>query len=320
MSIVLEAFPKVSRELVVKSGYIATKYSFSFHDNGEIRQLSATPTDSSTSRTAVLKLEDQGCKWHPEDYDLIAECRSIITTPAFFFGPNGLASNNGIIGVAIMWTAPDASIRGVEPIGELSKNEMGPCEIRGNVRFPSQLLRGTLVMQTVLYLKRRGNIAENEKHLACFTGTILGVLDETKVIIDGNGSLFPIHMVSNLTEPLWWVQCNWEDPTQDSFTDDNFCIYLNSAHKDFAALNDNEGIKNSPLLMEIICSSLQLLVMKVLNDDVYRDNTIQGNGLNPGSISSVINYFIHLYSWAYDPGNPDVLARDIRRSMMKMML
>ena len=55
-----------------------------------------------------------------------------------------------------------------------------------------------------------------------FTGTILGVLDETKVIIDGNGSLFPIHMVSNLTEPLWWVQCNWEDPTQDSFTDDNF--------------------------------------------------------------------------------------------------
>ena len=59
MSIVLEAFPKVSRELVVKSGYIATKYSFSFHDNGEIRQLSATPTDSSTSRTAVLKLEDQ---------------------------------------------------------------------------------------------------------------------------------------------------------------------------------------------------------------------------------------------------------------------
>ena len=41
MAIVLEAFPKVSRELVVKSGYIATKYSFSSHDNGEIRQLSA---------------------------------------------------------------------------------------------------------------------------------------------------------------------------------------------------------------------------------------------------------------------------------------
>lgn len=320
MAIVLEAFPKVSRELVVKSGYIATKYSFSFHDNGEIRQLSATPTDSSTSRTAVLKLEDQGCKWHPEDYELIAECKSIITTPAFFFGPNGLAPNDGIIGVAIMWTAPDASVRGVEQVGELSKKEMGPCEIKGSVRFPPQLLRGTLVMQTVLYLKRRGNVAENEKHLAYFTGTILGVLDETKVIIDGNGSLFPIHMVSNPTEPLWWVQCNWEDPTQDSFTDDNFCIYLNSAHKDFAALNVNEGIKNSPLLMEIICSSLQLLVMKVLNDDVYRDSTIQGNGLNPGSISSVINYFIHLYSWAYDPVNPDVLARDIRRSMMKMML
>lgn len=320
MAIILEAFPKVSRELVVKSGYIATKYSFSFHDNGEIRFLSSTPTDSSTSKTAVLKLEDQGCKWHPEGNELIVECKSIITTPAFFFGPKGLAPNDGIIGIAIMWAAPDANVRGVEKIGELTKGEMGPCEINGRVRFPAQLLRGTLVMQTVLYLKKRGDVAENEKHLARFTGTILGVLDETKVIIDGNGSLFPIHTVSNPTDPLWWVLCNWEDPTQDSFTDDNFCIYLNSAHKDFAALNVNEGIKNSPLLMEIICSSLQLLIMKVLNDDVYRDNTIQGNGLQPGSISAIINYFIRSYSWVYDPNNPELLAMSIRKSVMKKML
>ena len=319
MAILLEAFPKVSRELVVKAGYIASKYSFSFRDNGEIRNLESSPTDSSTSKTSVLKLDDPGCKWHPEEYELVAECKCIINTPMFFFGPSGLASCDGTIGIAILWMAPDASIRGVERIGELTRSMCAPCEISGKVCFPAKMLRGTLSMQTILYLKDRGNAKEDEKHLARFTGTILGVLDETKVIIDGSGSMFPIHMVNNPTEPLWWVQCNWEDPTQDAFSDDNFCLYLNAAHKDFASLNVNEGVKNSPLLMEIFCASIELLVVKVLGDEDYSEQTKQGNNLRPGSISSVINYFIHLHNWKYDKDNPEALAMDIRRSLMKMM-
>lgn len=320
MAITLNAFPKISRELIVKSGYISTKYNFSFHDNGISRELHSSVTDSSTSKTAVLKLEDQGCKWHPEDHELVAECRNIFTTPLFFFGPKGIVPNDGTLGIAIMWMAPDTSIRGIEPVGEMRRNTPAPYEIRGEIKFPEKMLRGTLILQTVLYLKDRGKVEDDEKHLAHFTGTILGVMDETKVIIDGNGSLFPIHTVYSPTEPLWWVRCNWEDPTQDAFNDDNFCIYLNSAHKDFALMNVNEGMKGSPLLMEIICSAVQLLVMKVLGDSIYVDDTIHGNNLKAGSVSSVINYFINLYGWVYDRETPEALAMDIRRTLMKKVL
>ena len=320
MAIVLEAFPKVSRELVVKSGYISTKYSFSYHDNDVLRNLTATPTDSSNSKAAILQIEDG--KWHPEENGIIIDCKCAISTPAFLFGPKGLAAQNGgIIGVAIMWMAPDASVRGVERIGSLTKRNSGPCEITGRIKFPSKLLRGTLVLQTILYLKHKGSISEDETHLAQFSGTVLGILDETKVIIDGNGSIFPIHMVKNPIQPLWYVNCSWEDPTRDLFTDDNFCICFNTAYKDFDALRINEGIKGSPLLFEIICSALQILMTKVLNDPSARDATLRGDSeLRPGSISSVVNYLIHLHNWTYDPENPDVLAMDIRKSMMKMML
>ena len=162
MALILEAFPKVSRELIVKSGYISSKYSFSFHDNGVLRSLDAAPTDTSTSKMAVLKLEDQGCKWHPENFELIAECKSIISTPAFFFGAKGLVPKNAVLGVAVLWMAPDASIRGVERIGQLISNDFGPCEIYGKIKFPSQLLRGTLTLQTILYLKERGNPEDDE--------------------------------------------------------------------------------------------------------------------------------------------------------------
>ena len=320
MSIVLEAFPKVSRDLLVMTGYISTKYEFSFRYRGETHLLNAVNTDSSTSKSAVVQMEDPGGEWHPEKHELSVKCKCIINNPLFLFGENGLApSLNSEIGVGIMWLAPDSSIRGIQPVGIIRSDSTEACVIDSNIHFDSKTLRGNLFLQTVLYLKKRGTPSEKEKHLARYSGTILGVLDETRVIIDGNGSMFPIHMVANPTEPLWWVHCRWEDPTQDSFTDDNFCIYLNTAHKDYGYLNANEGIKNSPLLMEILCSSIQMLVMKVLNDSVYRDDTIHGVDLKQGSVSSVVNYFIHVYSWSYDKDNPEALAASIRKSLMQKL-
>ncbi len=317
MAIVLEAFPKVSRELIVKTGYISSKYVFSFRDHGENRKLDAVPTDASNSRSAVLQMEDPAGKWHPEEYGLSVRCRSIINTPSFLFGPNGLAAYDGSeIGLAVMWMAPDSSIRGIETIGVIRSEDIYPCIVEKEFGFRPKLLRGDLIMQTILYLKKKGNQSEKEKHLAQITGTILGVLDETKVIIDGNGSMFPIRTMQNPTEPLWWVYCGWEDPTQDKFSDDNFCIYLNSAHKDYGALNANEGIKNSPLLMEILCSAVQILIMKVLNDTAYSYDTIHGHNLKEGSVSSVVNYFYHAYKWSYDKDDPEKLASSIRKTLM----
>ena len=320
MAVLLEAFPKMSRDLLVKTGYSSAIYEFYYRYQGEMRELKADTADTSTSRASVLQLTDQACQWHPESSNLVAKCHCEINVPMFLFGENGLAAENGgVIGVAVMWMNPDASQRGVVTIGEINKTSPAPCIIEGNISFMPKQLRGTLILQTVLYLKERGLPKGLEKYQAAYTGTILGILDETRVIIDGNGSLFPIHEISSPNEPLWWVRCEWEDPLEDSFTDDNFCIYLNTAHKDFATLNVNEGLKNSALLMEIICGALQTLIMKVLNDDTARDATIRGAGIQQGSISSMVNYILHTFQINYDQNNPENLAIDVRKAMMKMV-
>jgi hypothetical protein len=320
MAVILEAFPKMSRELLVKTGYNATIFNFLYKFHGENYELEATTADTSTSRAAVYQLRDPRCQWHPEQNNLVIECKCIINTPTFLFGKNGLAAvDGGVLGVAIMWMTPDASVRGVVPIGELRKNTPAPAEIKGSLNFKEQQLRGTLILQTILFLKEKGNPEGIEKYQASQTGTILGVLDETRVIIDGNGSMFPIQEKASPTDPLWWVTCDWEDPTEDKFTYDNFCVFLNTAHKDYTNLNANEGLKNSPLLMEIICAALQILVTKVLMDPAAKDATINGKGLQPGSVSSVIHYLLRIYDWHFDPQNPERLSIDIRKSMMKML-
>lgn len=318
MAVLMEAFPKLSHDLFVKTGYCSATYEFYYHDQGEVRRLRSDTADSSNTRSAILQLEDDACRWHPENYDLIARYRSIINVPSFLFGEKGLASGNGgIIGLALMWMNPEATQRGAIPIGEISSEARHPAIIEAEVTFPPGHLRGNLILRTVIYLKNPGRPEESERFLATRAGTILGVLDDTKVIIDGNGSVFPIYEVSVPGEPLWWVQCEWEDPRVDSFTDDNFCLYLNRAHRDYPSLNENGGPKNSALLLEIICSALQILITKVLDDDAARDDTIQGNCLQAGSVSAMVNYLLHTFDIRDEHENPEKMAMDIRKALGK---
>lgn len=316
MDIIIEAFPKLTGEMLGKSGYASADYVFSFNDNDITRRLvSSIKTYVHNSRTLILK--DECGRWNSEDYGLTVEYNAAIDTPTVFFGPQGIAAEKeSVVGVALIWEDPNSQLRGAIHIGEFSHKVQKPFALHGVLNFPSNTLSGELTLKSVLYLKKSGTPSGSEKHLANNPGTVLGSLDETVVIIDGNDSIIPVHNVSKPGEPLWWVVCKWDDPTCDLFSDDYFCIYINKAHKDFSSLYSNEGIKQSPLLLEIFSSSLQLLVSKVLSDSSYGQQTIKGEKLASGSISSVVNYFIRVYGWSYNAYNPEELAISIRKTLM----
>ena len=318
MGFSLDAFPKMTKPLYIKTGFSTEGFKFGYHYKGEMRALKAEPALTSTSKCTVLQLTDQVAQWNPDENNLFAEYKCSFRTPRFFFGENGLAPlNNSVIGVALIWQDPDANQRGVEPIGAILSNVNKICNISGKIFFKENQLKGTLVLQTVLFLKKKGAPNQWEKHLAGLEGTIFGIVDETRIIIDGNGSIFPIHEVKSPNEPLWWIKCEWEDPRSDRFTDENICLYFNTAHKDYPSLKINEGIKNSPLLTEILCSALQIIVSKVLNDDIARTDTIHGSNLEEGSISSMVHYFLNTFGINYSKDNPETVAIEVRKAVMK---
>ena len=320
MGISLDAFPKMTRSLYVKTGYSSGVFKFNYYYKGEMRSLKAEATDTSTSKCTVLKLSDQVAQWNPEENNLFVEYNCSFRSPQFLFGEQGLAALNGsVIGVALLWLDPDANQRGVQAIGDIASSTNKPCSISGRLAFPEKQLKGTLELQTVLYLKKRGLPNNRERHLAILEGTIFGIIDVTRIVIDGNGSIFPVHEIKALNEPLWWIRCDWEDPRLDRFTDENVCLFLNTAHKDYPSLNINEGIKNSPLLMEIVCSALQIIIVKVLNDDAATSDTINGSNLEEGSISSVVHYFLNTFGINYSKDNPELLAIDVRKAIMRML-
>lgn len=316
--VILNSFPIITREIRTKIGYGASTYSFSFDFNGTRFPLESSSTEgslnSNTNRAEVLKMEDPNGRWHPRSNNLNVDAMCVINAPRFLFGSKGVAAVKSTIGIGILWTAKDAGIRGVFPIGEIKSTDNGPVDITGSVTFQPHTLRGILSLKTILYLKDAGDAAEDEKYLANRPGTILGTMDETRVIIDGKGSLFPIIETNSPGEPLWWVKCEWTDATQDSFSD-NFSIYLNRANKNYPSLNENDGLKKSPLLQEIIAGALQILITNVLSDTAVCTDTINGQNLAPGSVSAVVNYFLHSLDVDTNINDPQGMALQLRRSL-----
>ena len=88
-------------------------------------------------------------------------------------------------------------------------------------------------------------------------------------------------------------------------------------------MNEKELIKllqkNKIDPVQIVTFTGKAVEVKVLNDDTARDATIRGAGIQQGSISSMVNYILHTFQINYDQNNPENLAIDVRKAMMKMV-
>ncbi len=312
MTVRLRSFPILTKEMKTKIGFSSTPFQFSYESNGIVRYLSSDYDNDSSGmgNISVTRINDPSGDWHPEDYELSMSKSITISVPKFLFGVSGIAPLSGTVGIAFMWTARDASVRGAAEVGEFGFGNI-PFRTEASMTLPAHTLRGSVNVSTVLFLKSAGQPKKSEGHLAGITGTILGILDETKLIIDGNGSLFPVMLVEKANAPLWWVEYSSDEPLTDRFDEDHFCLFLNKSNPAYPELNKPEGIQNSPLFLEIISSAIQILIARVLEEDETGD-TLRGENMDPESVSAVVHYLISSYELADEIKAPDELAKKIR--------
>lgn len=307
-------FPVLTEELLSKIGFQASNYFFEYTRGNSKRSLTAKPVDAEAYRNEYI-ISDEKSEWTADKYNLRIERNYEIYNPQALFGPHGVAPLKSELGLALIWTSKTSNQRGTWVISGF-KCSKKPLDMRMKQEFYVGQLRGVVKLQTVLYLKDPMWRNKNEFHLANNAGTILGILDEFTIIIDGKGSVFPIVETSEASQPLWWVRCDWSDPQEDSFDQENVAIYLNKAHKNYNLLDLDKGLTNSPVLVEIVASALQIIVQKVKEDNQWHE-IVNGNNLLTGSIAMAVNYFINTFSWDFN--SPEKLALTIRQDIEKRM-
>ena len=307
MSVSLPLFPVLTKEKRHKIRFtVIEDYKFLYQRDGEAYLLTS---DETYDGSGIYKIIDDRGNWNPNEDNLCITRLFYFSNTSSLFGADGLACSNAVIGVALMWTSADSKQRGVIPIGEIINNN-NTEEFDLEYEFNRAQLRGRIDVKTILYIKKSGVPEKNEMHLANQSGYVLGEIDHNSILIDGSGSVFPIYEISDPNQTLWYVQCNWDDPTYDSFSE-SIELVINRAHKNFKYLDRTKRTFNVQLMNEIMAQTLLIIVSKVKDDPNYWEDTINGNNLQKGSVSEAVSYFINTLGW--DTLSPETLSISIHK-------
>ncbi|MDB5937387.1 MAG: hypothetical protein JWQ01_4731 [Massilia sp.] len=220
------------------------------------------------------------------------------------FGVGGLAPRSATLLLVLEWVSVDSGWRCFgEPWpfnAQDQQKEQGPIGLW--IRFPPNSIRGKGTLTPQLLLADPGQPTADESMLAGTAGYRFGPLDSgTDIVIDGDGSLFPI-LEEDLgpLAPLWEFRKDWTDPFEEDFSVAYLALALNTSHPDYGYLKNSNAIAAStwtPLLRQVVASWLVVLILELQHgsgedfEDIASGKS--GRAL-PGSIADAVSYILRI--------------------------
>lgn len=314
MSSPIFLYPSLTDELIADGIFQAKEYRFSYTDKDGFDK----PLEYEVAEygSAINCLKTDGV-WSADKYNICIKRSIVLRKYRKLFGPEGLACKNAKLGVSVVWKSHDSRQRGAEPVIVFGINEkdfndghdhtFADAELE--INFHCAKLRGDVILSTVLYIAETGKPDEDELHLANEEGFVLGEFDSFVLRLDGTGSLFPIYEVNEKDKPLWYVRCDWTDPTSDSFVE-TISININTAHKHFKYIDRSQKTFCHQLLVEVMSAALCSIIEKIRSEN-YLEQILGEDEMESGSIGEVVRYFSNTLEW--DFSTPDQLSLSTRK-------
>lgn len=290
--------------------------------NGTWQGLDMKPTGSSTEN-AYLMEGDAG--FNPDDSEIqISQEFSLDGLDQLFSASVdsllAIAMPQDIIGVAAVWWSDKSLLRGCEyDVGEISFDEAKKSPKQTftfSKTFGKGILAGSLYVQYMLYLKEAKGTRTSG--FAKIQGTMLGNIGiALKIMVDGEGSTFPISIVSREGEPLWWTDIHIDDPYDDAFSEEFFNIIINDKHPAFGNLGQDAGYTKTPIFAVIIAGAIEELFLYLRYETDYDFNTSDQNNITPGTIANAVNWMITTFG--VDMSSITAIHKSVH-SMVKKLL
>lgn len=251
-----------------------TNISFSYIVNDEIKIIDFDDTNDNISF-------DKNVDWNCDDYNLEISINIKLKNLKTLFGSTGIAPFNSKIGLAIEWYSAQAKIRSVTKSQNLISQNDNELSFVFDISLPKQTFTGTVSLNALLYLAESAdNVSNDELYLNNNVGVLIGDIMKKVIFMSGNGSQFPIKVISipecNL---LWKLELNLDEPESRQFSD-GVTLILNSSHKDYKFIDPNSPTYCDRLANEIVTNAIVLFLSELSNlsefdlDSDYEDGTL----------------------------------------------
>lgn len=146
----------------------------------------------------------------------------------------------------------------------------------------------------------------------------MGEVYNCNLLIEGQGSEFPIVIIESLESPLWDMEVDFES-FDDIFSKDMICLKINKAHKQFSKLGvDKISLNNNLVWKEILASFFEniFLVAQQIEDI----ETIYDEQFQEGTIGGFLKFMLMTFNISQkDLRNPTILSMQIRKELDNLL-
>ncbi|MDN2701209.1 hypothetical protein O0881_04255 [Janthinobacterium sp. SUN100] len=208
--------------------------------------------------------------WNADFHGLTVSCTlQNVSMLRALFGTSGVAADDAVLLLSLEWTSPASGWRCLGLPVRMTLDQLPAIDGTINLLLvlPAGSIRGTGMLTAEVFLGSPGSMHAGDAGLARQKGARLGPLSNAaRIVIDGDGSLFPVLEESlGPEEALWEMRAAWSDPQEEPFTSEYVSLVLNTDHELFSQLRERQGAQRgqTPLMRHVLASWVALLVHSV---------------------------------------------------------
>lgn len=313
MSNRIESFPMLNENIVselnINLNSLEAKYTF----NNVINKLEFINDEESNNE---FILDNNGI-WTSSIHNLHIFGKLEISNYNILFEEYKMAKKDTILGVALTYISPSSTKTYTKPIGEITYTNSDKKIIDFTLDFEAGELSSILCLKFSIYVKEVDS-SDNSSIFARNPGTMLGEIYECNLIVEGQGSEFPIVTIENQESPLWDMEVDFET-LEDWFSVDTICLKINKAHKDFSKLGVDKISGNNNLAWKEMLASFFTNLFIVSNEIESLDNI-----LNEEPTVGTVGGFLRIQLMQFNISakelkNPTILSTKIRKELDNLL-
>lgn len=257
----------------------------------------------------VIFINEIDHNWDAARHDLNVKLKLNLSNLNTLFGNDGVTHSENKIGVAAHFHSRTSNYQETVPCGDIS-NENPSITVVLEKKFQKSFLKGKVECTLFLYLKE---LNVKESYRADVLGMRFGDLESFTVMIDGEGSMFPILEVEKPGEALWSVYSAWSDIYSEPLDVEFVRVELNKKHPAFNIIM-GETKPSKYLLSEVFANAMTQIIYKVVQEEDF-DLT---NQESMESIASAVSYWISTFE--IDTTSLETINYTLRKKLEKQII
>lgn len=283
----ISLYKKIDSQFLSDIGFQIHNLLLSYNSDEGEKVIEITQEDNS-----YIPINKFDSLWSPDINELHLIQKFSFENTQILYGDKNITSSKNKIALAVHIHSKTSNFQKTIKIDTINpKNKK--YDYTFSYLFSKGSLRGNIHLAFFLYLEECNEVVDMQANKV---GMVLNTNDihSIEIVVDGDGSEFPISEFEDVNGPLWILEKNWYDVTSDSFSMPYVNLKLNTKHQLFEQIKNGKTPISRALMGDILVQAMTAIVHQVINIEHNNPND-EDSGEASDSILAIVKYWISTY-------------------------